>query len=301
MTRRLAFACLAFALLAAPVAADPAAEAALNDLNKAARAVYGAGKAKLLASTDPVVIVAFDTLILRRDGQETRIDFTPPIYDRLKSVAHVSLGLYGAFAPAVGTSDEGWRPAAAELRAKALAVRPVLERLDLTPAQIVRQRVLLDLSVDLIDRTSAAGRVERSTLVAYGRAVAPLLLANATDAARAQLDGLHAAFEPWRKQLPAEEWARLYVLVLGARMPRAGNLQFSYFTYAMGQEAVDKRLVYAEGIFTADGAKQLLGTLVIDRALADAYFDDPMRMDRDLLADAAEAHLLAMFGRLGRQ
>jgi phage/plasmid primase-like uncharacterized protein len=91
--------------------------------------------------------------------------------------------------------------------------------------------------------------------------VAPLLLANATDAARAQIDGLHAAFEPWRKQLSAEEWARLYVLVLGSKMPRAGNLQFSCFTCAMGQEAIDKRLVYAEGIFTADGAKQLLGRL----------------------------------------
>lgn len=180
-------------------------------------------------------------------------------------------------------------------------MREVLDRLELSSSQGARQRELIDLSISYIERTLAAAQVERSALVAYGRAAAPLLLANATDAARAQLDGLHAAFEPWRRQLSAEEWARLYVIVLGPKMPRPGNLQFSYFRYAMGEAAVDKRLVYAEGIFSADGAKQLLGTLVTDRGLAEAYFDDPMRMDRDLLADAAEAHLLKLFGRLGRE
>lgn len=301
MIRRFVFAFLALALVGAPAAADPAADAALNDLNKSARAIYGAGKAKLLARTDPVVIVAFDDLVLRRGGQETRVNFTPPAYHRLKSIAHIPLGLYGALAPATGQADESWRPAVAELRARAVAVREVLGRLDLAPAQVARQRELIDLSVAFIDRTLAAGRVEQAAIVTYGRAVAPLVLANASDAARLQLDGLHAAFEPWRRQLSAEEWARLHVLVLGSKMPRPGNLQFSYFVYAMGAEAVDRRLVYAEGIYSPDGAKQLLGTLVTDRGLAEAYFDDPMRMDRDLLADAAEAHLLRLFGRLGRE
>jgi hypothetical protein len=300
MISRLAFAFLAVALLETPVAADPSADAVLNDLNTTARAVYGAGKAKLLARTDPVVIVAFNELILRRGGQESRVNFTPPAYHRLKSISHVSLGLYGALAPAAGNADEAWRPAIAELRAKAVAVREVLDRLELSPVQVARQRELIDLSTAFIDATLAVGRVERAALVAYGRAAAPLVLANATDAARLQLDGLHAAFEPWRRRLSAEEWARLYVLVLGSKMPRAGNLQFSYFVYAMGEDAVDKRLVYAEGIFSADSAKRLLGTLVTDRGLAEAYFADPIRMDRDLLADAADAHLLRMFGKLGR-
>ncbi len=288
-------------LLATPVfAADPAAEAVLSDFNKAARAAYADGRAQMLARTDPVVLVAFDTLILRRNGQETKIDFTPPGYDRLKSVAHVALGVYGALAP-VTDGDERWKPVVTDLRAKALAVRAALGGLDFTPLQIARQQELIDLSVAYIDRTLAAGRIDKAALSAFGRSTAPLMLANGNDAAKLQLDGLHAAFEPWRRQLSPEEWQRLYVLVLGSRMPRDGNLQFSYFTFALGKEALDQqRLVYTEGVTNPAAATSLLATMVMDRGLSEAFFGDRLRMDRDLLADGAQAHLLKMFGRLGR-
>jgi hypothetical protein len=143
--------------------------------------------------------------------------------------------------------------------------------------------------------------VDKAALAGFGRAIAPLMLANGSDAARLQLDGLHAAFEPWRQQLSPEEWQRLYVLVLGSRMPREGNLQFSYFAFALGKAALDQqRLVYTEGVTNPAAATQLLATMVMDRGLAETFFDDRLRMDRDLLADAAQAHLLKMFGRLGR-
>jgi len=290
----------ALLLFAVPaLAADPAAETALDEFNKAARAVYATGRSQMLARTDPVVLVAFDTLILRRKGEEKQINFTPPGYHRLKATAHVALGLYGALAVAEG--DQGWKAAITDLRTKALAVRARLEGLDFTPAQVDRQRELIDLSVGYIDRTLAAGRVDQAELAGFGRAIAPLMLANGTEAASLQLDGLHAAFEPWRKQLSPEEWSRLYVLVLGSRMPRDGNLQFSYFSFALGKQALEQqRLVYTEGVTNPEAATRLLATMVMDRGLAEAFFDDRLRMDRDLLADAAQAHLLKMFGRLGR-
>jgi hypothetical protein len=153
MMRRLIAVLTVVLLVATPaVAADPVAEAALSDFNKAARAAYAAGRTQMLARTDPVVLVAFETLILRRNGQETKVDFTPPGYHRLKSVAHMALGLYGALAP-VTSADDSWKVTVADLRAKALAVRGVLDRLDFTPAQADRQRELIDLSVAFIDRT----------------------------------------------------------------------------------------------------------------------------------------------------
>ncbi len=302
MLRRWILAATAVTLLVAGPgwAADPAADATLNEFNKAARAAYAEGRARMLARTDPVVLVAFDTLILRRKGEETKINFTPDAYHRLKSAAHVALGLYGALAP-VSEGDQGWKATIADLGARTLAVRDVLERLDFTPVQVERQRRLIDLSLAYIDATLAAGRVERSALSAYGRSIAPLVLANADDAAKLQLDGLHATFEPWRRQLSAEEWARLHVLVLGSKMPRDGNLQYSYFAFALGSQAVaTQRLVYTEGVTNPQAATQLLGTMVIDRSLAESFFEDRLRLDRDLLADGAQAHLLTMFGRLGR-
>jgi hypothetical protein len=83
-------------------------------------------------------------------------------------------------------------------------------------------------------------------------------------AARAQIDMLHDAYQSWRTTLPAGERARMRIFVLGPRMPRSGNLQFSSFRYALGEEAVDRRLIYAEGVFKPGGAVSRLGTIVAD-------------------------------------
>ncbi|MCK6451572.1 MAG: hypothetical protein L6R19_12065 [Alphaproteobacteria bacterium] len=136
-------------------------------------------------------------------------------------------------------------------------------------------------------------------LDAYAGALGPLLLANATDAARAQLDGLHAPVQRWRARMADEEWRRLFVLVMGGRQPREGNLAFSYFVQAMGPQAAGRRLIYAENLRTPEDALALLATIVVDRRVGTAFFDDDTRMERDLLADAAQEHLLHVFGRLG--
>jgi hypothetical protein len=83
-------------------------------------------------------------------------------------------------------------------------------------------------------------------------------------------------------------------------MPRTENLSIQYFQRVMGRHELGRRLLYAEGIFEREAALGLLGTVVTDRALALAFFGDPMRMDRDFLADGARKRLDALFGMAGR-
>jgi hypothetical protein len=178
-------------------------------------------------------------------------------------------------------------------------VLPQLAALSFAGDRLERQTRLLRAAIDFADRMLAAGAVTQEALTAYARQQAPLVLANATEAAAAQLDGLNALVQTWRAEMGEAEWQRLYVVVLGPRMPRAGNLQFQYFVNALGVPAVDQRLFYAEGILDVKGGLDLLATIVTDRELSATVFADRLRMDRDLLADGAEAHLLTMFGRLG--
>jgi len=275
------------------------AEQAVDLLNDAALAAYHRAKAVQLAHTSPVIVVAFDSLVLIRDGQERRAHFTPRLYYHYKAVSHTALGLYGAAVTGLTEPGTDWRASLRTLRERAAALVPRLGELGFTEDRLDRQRVLLTESLAVMDRLIAAGRVSRDEVVAYGRRIAPLLLANLNDAAIVQLDGLHALVSQWRAELGPDEWGRLYAIVLGLRMPRAGNLQFQYFVHAMGTEAVDRRLVYAEGILDVPGGLGLLSTLVTDRGLALAVFGDELRMDRDALADGAAAHLLRLFGRLG--
>ena len=82
-------------------------------------------------------------------------------------------------------------------------------------------------------------------------------------------------------------------------MMRPGNLQFNYFVNAMGNDAVDRRLIYGENLTDLKAGEGLLSIIVTDRGRSQTCFGDPLRMDRDILADGAEARFLEIFGRLG--
>jgi hypothetical protein len=294
---------LAGLALAEPTVAQPApsnpAEQAADDLNRDLLRVYRKAKTVRLAQTSPVIVIAFGEAVLLRGGSEQRVDFTPGGYDRFKDMSHTVLGFYGAAALALADPKSDWADAFRTLRGRAFAVLPQLAALGFTGDRLERQTRLLRAAIDFADRMLAAGAVTQEALTAYARQQAPLVLANATEAAAAQLDGLNALVQTWRAEMGEAEWQRLYVVVLGPRMPRAGNLQFQYFVNALGAPAIDQRLFYAEGILDVKGGLDLLATIVIDRELSATVFADRLRMDRDLLADGAEARLLTMFGRLG--
>ena len=307
---RLAVAVLLAVGAALPAASEPArafapsetADAALADLNKAARAAYALGKAENLARTGPVILVEND-LIFIRNGERTTVPYLPPLYTTLKSVSHIALGTVVLLQAYADRPDavEHWRGPLTELRDRVRTARPLFAQSGLDGAALARNEAHADAMLSFIDGVLARGAVSAVEVEAVARATAPVLLANGRDAARIQLDAIHETVQAWRAGLKPGEWETTRVMVLGPRMPREGNLQFEYFVYAMGRDAIDRRLIYAETIFDPEGQYGLLGTVVTDRRLAAAMFGDEMRMDRDFMADGAQAHLLRMFGRLGTE
>jgi hypothetical protein len=286
-------------MIALPSLAATPAEQAADDLNAAVLKTYRQAKAVRLAQTSPVIVVSFDQLVLIRDGGERRVDFTPRSYDDFKDMSHTVMGFYGAAALGMAAPTSDWAVQFRTLRDRASTMLPQLGALSVAGDRLDRQTQLLTGGIAFADRMIAAGAVTQAETTEYARRMAPLILANAADAAAAQIDGLHALVQQFRSEITDQEWKRLYVIVLGQRMPRAGNLQFQYFVNALGAGAIDDRLFYAEGITDVKGGLALLATIVTDRELSAAVFDDRLRMDRDVLADGAEAHLLEIFGRLG--
>ena len=83
---------------AAPAqAADP-----LVTLNDSFREAYARYRQKLIEGSGPVLLVEGDTLVLIREGKRSEVPYLPPIYDTLKSVAHVPLAVYVLLMPLVG-------------------------------------------------------------------------------------------------------------------------------------------------------------------------------------------------------
>jgi hypothetical protein len=295
-------AALSLAGLAAPCAAqDQASDAALRQLNDTAIAIYQDAKQRFLAAADPVVIVGGGSILIRHRGSERRVAQIPAMYEVLKTVGHVPRSIWAALRPALDglDPDAAWRAKLARLRPGAESALRILPQTGLPQPAISRGEDTLRRSLALIDRYLAGGAPSGEELQREMRGFAPALLADAADAARARLDGIDHDIRPWWNALSPEERERTMVVVLGNKTARPGNLGFGYFVNLLGAAESGYRVTYAEGIFDDKGADGVLASLLTDRSLSVDFFNDERRMERDLLADGAQARLLQLFGRLG--
>lgn len=281
--------CAAFA---APAAAQATGSDALDRLNASFRARYAESRAATLGRTDPVILVEFETLVLLHKGERRVEPFTPPLYHQLKSIAHIPLALF------VMSSQYGDKPLPTETlrtlddyRAQVVAARDALPALDIPSDLRPTLDTIAASSLLLIDETRATKRFDPMATTVLARNLEPALMSAAREAARAQLDGLDRASRRFRTDLGEEAWSRAYVVVLGVRQARVGNLQYSYFQRVLEPGADGKRLIYAESVFDEAKALELLGTILLDRKIGIAFFDQEYRMERDLLSDATTAYL----------
>ena len=269
----------ATASAAAPTApaADPSPKpppTALQALNKIARADYAQARTRLLQHAGPILLVT-DKLSLLRGERREEASLTPPGFDELKAIAHAPLGLHALFV------DGDPEPARLEeLRAAIRRVLAELPSLPLTEAQRQRQVRLLEASLRLSSHAE---------LPAFEKEVAPLLLDNAREAARAQVDLLHEGVKRFRDLL-GTDLDRVHVVIIAAHMPRQGLLALAYFERLL-HEREGGRIVYAEEKWAEKDALSLLGTHLIDASIGQGFFGEPLRMHRDLLADDAAVRI----------
>src|SRR6478609_1089227 len=84
----------------------PQQPAALTALNDAFRAAYVEAKARVIAANGPTLIGNGDTFSLLREGLRIEANTGTPIYDPVKSIAHIPLAIYVILTPGEGALDE---------------------------------------------------------------------------------------------------------------------------------------------------------------------------------------------------
>jgi hypothetical protein len=278
---------------AAP-AADP-----LTTLNDAFRAAYHRTREAALDRGGPVILIEGDNVVLRRGGKRLEVPYTPAVYHILKAVAHVPLALDVILAPHAGDSPLN-ESVLAELRGYRgllTSVEPSLAALGLDPEQLERQKTILGECRGFLDSVVQARRCPRDDRIAFARRMTPLVMKNAGEAARAELDALHAHVKAWRSEMTAEEWKALKVVILGSALPRKQNLTVQYFARLLGEPGEGPRIIYAESIRDEAKALDLMATSTVDTTIGVDFFNDPTRMHRDLLADAARDYLPLLIDR----
>jgi hypothetical protein len=274
-----------------PAAAAPVQPPALTALNNAFRAAYADAKTRVLAASGPTLIVNGDNFVLLRDGRRVEANAGTPIYDPVKTIAHLPLAIYVTLTPGDGAVGDDRLKTLAGLRALIPPAEASLDTLKLSAATLARQKRIVAQSLAFLDDVAAKRKFARPSLLAFTRGMAPLVMENVTEAARAQLDAIHAQVSAWRQDLSPQEWDRLHVVIIGPHMPREDLVVTQYFLRLLHEPKEGRRVVYAESLWQEPQALDLLGTHLLDGDVGEAFFGDYMRMHRDLLGDAASQYL----------
>lgn len=269
----------------------PTQPAALTALNNAFRAAYADAKGRVLASSGPTLIVNGDTFTLLREGRRVEANTGTAIYDPVKTIAHIPLAIYVTLTPGDGALDEDRLKTLAGLRELIPPARASLDAVKLPAATLARQKQIVTASLAFLDDVAERRKFARSSLLAFTRGMAPLVMQNVNEATRAQLDAIHAQVSVWRRELSPKEWSALHVVIIGPHMPRQDLVVTQYFLRLFHEPGEGRRVVYAESLWEEPKALDLLGTHLLDGSVGEAFFGDYLRMHRDLLGDAATQYL----------
>jgi hypothetical protein len=279
--------------------ADEPTPLLFNNLNLTAREAYSAIRMDAIKSDQPVFLVT-DTVTLIRGEDLGSLPYSPPRYDVLKSISHLPLGVYSASIGRIEhPTDQRWIERLKTLLRQIDLAEVDLTKASFTEAQKVRQQNILSLSRAYLDDILKRENIDSASVTRYARTLAPLLLANAADAANVQIDALDQAVRELSKKLKPGEFEKALAVITGPKTPREGNLQFQYFVYAFGPGSAGARVLYMEGIVDREAALGVLRTVLNDRMASQAFFGETYRLERDLMADGATVELMRRFGNLG--
>lgn len=265
----------------------------LRDLNQSFRAAYAKAKKEAIAKKGPVVFVESDHLVLLRDGQRADAPIIPKLYTLLKEVAHVPLTIF-LLLPAEGELSEPQRTELRAFRAQMTVGRQALAEHSLDKETRERQEKIFAASEQFLDGVLARKKVKASEMNEFAGQMRPLLLANMAGAAKAELDALDRQMRTWRGEMTPEEWKQLRVLILGSALPRKDNLATQFFARLLGEKGEGPRIIYTESIYEEPRALDQLGRHLVDTDIGQSFFNDPRRMMRDLLGDAAAEYIKRM-------
>lgn len=289
-----------FALILPAFAQNPT-PSLFNDLNVAARESYAAARSLALKSDQPVFLVT-DTVTLIRGEDLGSLPYSPPLYHYLKSLSHLPLGVYSASVGLLeNPTDKRWIERLRVLLSQINTTEADLGRASFTEQQKARQQNILSLSRTHLEEILMRENTDSASVTRYSRALAPLLLANASDAAKVQIEALDQAVHELSQKLKPGEFEKAIAVITGPKTPREGNLQFQYFVFAFGPGSAGARVLYMESIFEREAALGVLRTVLNDRKASQAFFGETYRLERDLMADGATVELMRRFGRLGPQ
>jgi hypothetical protein len=243
-----------------------------------------------------VIRYSFGVIEARYRGkplQAAPVNVLPSAYHPLKDVSHA------VFLAALLLREEPGTARDAHIRSAVARIDGVRKEL-MDPGSSAWKLTTAsnrDRQVRILDRTRevllATTRTSAEQEKAYFDAVRPDLMENLREVSRATIHGLHQQVQRYREQVQNEDpsaWSSLVVVVGAVHQARASEIGVQYFERLLGESlgegaSTERRLVVAEGVMGGPEQYGLLSAHFVDQAGSALVFGDPLRMQRDVLAD----------------
>ncbi len=261
-------------------------------VNDKFREIYAEARTRTIKKSQPIIVAVNDVIVLHDGSAKETTQVISEKYTLLKSVDHIVLATYVALEL---DTDQILRPEKVkQLEELQSLSRKALESLDnsgLKGEVLDRQKQLIDMSLKLLASTIAEKRISAQALTDFCRNSEKMVMQNVDEAVADQLHAIDVQVRAWRKQLGPERWEQLNVVIVSGHMPRERNSNMQYFGKLLKQNREGGRLFYCEGLSEESDALNLIGTHILDKHIAVAFFKDEWRMHRDLLSDGAAKYL----------
>jgi hypothetical protein len=264
----------------------------LSSINSEFLKLYADARNYEISHCGPVIIVSSGKITLIKDNKRTEAKFIPPEYQMLKAVDHTTLAVFVALKRFAGKKlNDATLTHLKLLQQYAPTAEAQLTQLHLDPNTLARQQKILHNTSDFINTVVTKTTVSEEELDNFVRAQTPQLMENANQAVVMELDSLDKQVQSYKHSMTPAQWKQVHVVVCDEHMPRQNEHYMQYFLKQFGETQEGQHVIYQEGNFSESKALQLLGTHILDRSIAKAFFGDPSRMHRDLLSDGAHKYL----------
>lgn len=263
-----------------------------QEVNDKFRLIYAETRTRTIKKSQPIIVAVNEVLILHDGPRRESTQVVSEKFTLLKSVDHIVLAAYVVLA--LDTDQMLSDVKLQQLRDLESASRKALVSLDkcgLKGDVLERQQQLINMALALLNKTVKEQRISSDALTDYCRNSQKMVMQNVDEAVADQLLAVDTQVRQWRKELGPEKWDALNVVIVSGHMPRERNSNMQYFAKLLKQKREGSRLFYCEGLSEESDGLNLVGTHILDRKMAVAFFKDEWRMHRDLLSDGAAKYL----------
>ena len=284
-------------LLATPVYAAPSSsqlDKSLQDINSSFINAHSAAREFDLAE-GPVILYRNGQLILIKNDTKITANVIFQTYHTFKVFAHIPVAIYLMLSPqGEGPIESKNLQLLRSYYKKLEYVHKNMHQIKLNSTELKKQKIILSRSIEFLKTILDNEKFNNKELISFTQGMLPFINANIENAAKNQLDAIHWQVMAWKSEMAPEYWKKLRVAIQGAVLARNGDLTKQYFKRLLNIKKEGLQLVYKELYFPPTPMLTLLATRSVDKRISVAIFNNPDRMFRDVLSDAAASYLRTM-------